>query len=187
MSPRFILKVLLLSLTLNLFGSYLTDKLLPLLFFDTMGTMLSAVLIGPWFAAMVGLLTNAIKGLYATPLSIPFGIVNAAIGLTTGYLVIRMKGYQRWYAPVVVGSATALLAPLLAAPIATWLYGGITSHGIDKFVTALFDSGHSILNSAFWGRIPWSFVDKLVSAYFVFALLKIAFRSTTSSDTSDQQ
>lgn len=175
MSQKKILIVLFSSLALNFSGSFLQIQFFSFLFLDSIGTMLSAVLIGPWVGGLIGLLTNTLKGLFYTTVSIPFGIVNLAIGVATGYIVLLLKGYCRWYAPLVVGTVAAILAPLIAAPIATYLFGGITSHGIDKFVTALFDSGSSILSSAFWGRIPYSFADKLISAYIVFILVKCLF------------
>jgi energy-coupling factor transport system substrate-specific component len=164
--------IIIFSLILNFTGSFI-QYLHPFpLFLDTTGTMLSAILIGPWIGGLVGLLTNTLQGIFHTPLSLPFGIVNLSIGLTTGYIVIYLKGFQRWYSPLVVGIITGLLAPLIAAPIVTYLFGGITTHGVDKFVVALVDSGSSILSSAFWGRLPYSFADKLISAYIVFFLIK---------------
>lgn len=175
MSQKKICIILFSSLALNFLGSFLQVQFFSFLFLDSIGTMLSAVLIGPWVGGIIGLLTNTLKGLFYTTVSIPFGIVNFGIGVSTGYIVILLRGYGRWYAPLVVGSAASLLAPLMAAPIATYLFGGITSHGVDKFVTAFFDSGRSLLSSAFWGRIPYSFVDKLISAYIVFILVKCLF------------
>lgn len=184
MSQKYILIVVLFSLGLNFIGSLLQVLFFPPLFLDSIGTMVSAILVGPWIGGVVGLLTNTLKGLVYSTLSIPFGLVNFGIGVATGYTVILLKGYHRWYAPFIVGVITAILAPLLAAPIATYLFGGITSHGIDKFVAALIGGGNSILGSAFWGRIPWSFVDKIISAYVVFILLILLSFFKTSADNN---
>lgn len=165
-------QIILLSLFLNLFCSALVTSLHLPIFFDAIGTMLSAVLIGPWVGGLLGLMTNILKGIFHSTLSIPFGVVNFGIGIITGYLAIFLKDYRRPLAPLLVGTVVAIATPMMAAPIATYMFGGITAHGIDKFVVALMDGGQSILSSAFWGRIPYSFVDKLLSAYLVFLIIK---------------
>lgn len=166
------LQIILLSITLNLVGSLVTTLTGLPLFLDAIGTMLSAVLLGPWIGGLLGLMTNIIKGIVHTPHSIPFGPVNFAIGVLTGYLAIYAKDYRRPRVPLQVGIVVGLATPVLAAPIAAYMFGGITAHGIDKYVVALFHSGQSILSSAFWGRIPYSLVDKLFSAYLTYLIVR---------------
>lgn len=173
MHHKRILYIFLLSLGLNFLGSYIQVIFDLPLFFDTIGTMLSAVVIGPWIGGLAGLLTNTLKGMFFTTLSIPFGLVNLVIGVVTGYLVIWLKGYRKWYAPLMVGLVTGLVTPIVAAPIAAYMFGGMSAHSIDRFVVSLIESGSSVLSSAFWGRVPLSFVDKLISSYFVYILLLV--------------
>jgi energy-coupling factor transport system substrate-specific component len=157
-----LLRILLFSLFLNVAGSIVALLLDLSVFLDSMGTIFAAVLLGPWIGAFLGLSTNIIKGFFHASHEIPFGIVNFGIGVIAGYLMIFIKDYRRPIPPLITGIILSIATPLMAAPIATYLYGGITAHGIDKFVVALLDSGQSILSSAFWGRIPYSFVDKLI-------------------------
>ncbi len=173
MQHRHFTRVILISLFLNLLGSNLVAYLGLPVFFDAVGTMLAAILIGPWIGGLIGLMTNLLSGLFHSSLSIPFGFVNMGIGIITGYLMILIKDYRRPLAPLLVGTVIAIATPLMAAPIATYMFGGITVHGVDKFVVALMDSGQSILSSTFWGRIPYSFVDKILSAYMVFLIIKV--------------
>lgn len=166
-------KIIIISLVLNLLGGTVSTFFQLPLFFDSIGTMLAAVLIGPWIGGLVGLISNILRGLFYSTLAIPFGLVSLGIGIITGYLMVYIKDYRRPLAPLLVGVVIAIATPLMAAPIATYLYGGITVHGIDKFVVALMDSGYSIFSSAFWGRLPWSFVDKVLSAYAVYLIIKL--------------
>jgi len=165
------LQIILLSLALNLLGATLTTLMNVPLFLDAIGTMLSAVFLGPWIGGVLGLMTNIIKGIAYTPHSIPFAPVNFAIGILTGYLTIYAKDFRRPLIPLAIGGIVGLATPVLAAPIAAYLFGGITAHGIDKYVVALFNSGQSILSSAFWGRIPYSLVDKIGSAFLVYGIV----------------
>jgi energy-coupling factor transport system substrate-specific component len=173
MHHRRILVIFLFSLCLNFLGSYIQTVFDLPLFFDTVGTFLCAVVIGPWIGGLAGLLPNTLKGMFFSTLSIPFGLVNLVVGIVAGYLVVWLKGFHKWYAPLVVGVVAALVAPLVAAPIAAYLFGGISAHGIDRFVVSFIEGGHSLLSSAFWGRVPLSFVDKLLSAYFIYGLLLV--------------
>lgn len=59
---------------------------LPGIYLDLSGTLLTALILGPWWAATTGLLSNLVTGLIAGPVSIPFGIVNMAFGLVVGFL-----------------------------------------------------------------------------------------------------
>ncbi|MDT8444788.1 MAG: hypothetical protein RQ722_10865 [Desulfuromonadales bacterium] len=173
MQHRLFIKIILVSLFLNLLGSSLVTHYNLPLFLDATGTMLAAILIGPWIGGLLGLMTNLLTGLFHSSLSIPFGLVNLGIGIITGYLMILIKDYRRPLAPLLVGTVIAIATPLMAAPIATYMFGGITVHGVDKLVVALMDSGQSILASTFWGRIPFSFLDKILSAYTVFLIIKV--------------
>src|SRR5699024_6277788 len=55
------------------------------LFLDTIGTMLVAILAGPWVAVVAGALTNVVLGFTSGPQLIPFALVNVAIALVVGY------------------------------------------------------------------------------------------------------
>lgn len=189
MSHRTILLTILISLGLNFSGTILQQYAPNPLFLDTTGTMLSAVLLGPWVGGLIGLLTNTLQGIIHTPVSIPFGIVNMGVGLTAGYIVKHFKGYRHWYVPLTVGLTTGLIAALLAAPIAAYLFGGITGHGVDKIVVALADGGRTIISSAFLGRLPYSFADKLISAYAVYVIIRLwpTYRALASESEMDQK
>ena len=171
MHYHYTLIIILLSFALNFTGSLVTTYLKLPLFLDAPGTMLSAVMIGPWIGGAIGLMTNIIKGLLHTNMSIPFSVVNLGIGIMAGYLAIHLRDYRHPLAPLKVGIATGLATPVMAAPIAAYMFGGITAHGIDKYVAALINSGDSILSSAFWGRVPLSLVDKILSAYIVYLIV----------------
>ena len=64
---------------------------IPLLFLDTVGTIFSAVLFGPWYGAVVGGLTNVIQGILTNPKDIPFALVNIAVGIIVGLIARKWK------------------------------------------------------------------------------------------------
>lgn len=161
-----------LGILLNLGGAFLNDLFSLPIFLDSGGTLLAAVVIGPWLGAATGFLSNLIIGLVETPISIPFGLVNAAIGLIAGW-TSRRWGFRD--PRVVAGLVLALtvVCPLLATPIVVFLFGGVSGSAIDRYWAVMIHSGHQVFSSAFLVRLPANFADKLVSAGLVWAVLRL--------------
>ena len=76
-------------------GTFITALNIPLVFLDTVGTILGAVLLGPLYGALIGGTTNLILGVILDPTNIPFALVNIAIGLIVGFIASKHKfGYK---------------------------------------------------------------------------------------------
>jgi energy-coupling factor transport system substrate-specific component len=142
---------------------------IPLLFLDTVGTIFSAVLFGPWYGAVVGGLTNVIQGILTNPKDIPFALVNIAVGIIVGLIARKQK--FNFATSIFTGLILSVVAPLIGTPIATYVYGGITGDVNDVFFTWLVQSGQSIFTAAFIPRITSNIVDKIASCIFVSLLI----------------
>jgi hypothetical protein len=79
-----VLPILMIGIILDLFGRFAAANLEPSLFLDMCGTMMTAVLLGPWWGAAVGTASNAINGT-AFDDFFPFGLVTIVGGLVWGY------------------------------------------------------------------------------------------------------
>src|SRR6266480_465987 len=92
---RELLPVLSIALVLNLVPHYLNSTVLNqnLIFLDMSGTALAAILLGPWWAAFVGVVGSSINGLFFNSY-FPFIVVNVFGGLCLGYLT-RAAGTWR--------------------------------------------------------------------------------------------
>jgi len=154
---------------------------IPLLFLDTVGTIFSAALFGPWYGAAVGGLTNVIQGMLTNPKNIPFALVNIAIGIIVGLIARKWK--FNMVTAIVTGLILAVVAPLIGTPIATYVYGGITGDFNDVFFTWLVKSGQSVFTAAFIPRITSNIVDKIASCIVVSLLIsKIPKKFTQGSN-----
>ncbi len=142
---------------------------IPLLFLDTVGTIFSAALFGPFYGAAVGGLTNVIQGILTNPKNIPFALVNIAVGIIVGLIARKWK--FNIMTAVVTGLILSVVAPLIGTPIATYVYGGITGDINDVFFTWLVNSGQKIFTAAFIPRITSNFVDKIASCVIVSLLI----------------
>lgn len=143
---------------------------IPLLFLDTIGTIFTAAVFGPFYGALTGGLTNLIQGVLTSPKSIPFALVNIAVGLIVGFIV-RKKEFNIPTA-IVTGLILAVVAPLIGTPIAVYVYGGITGDFNDVFFTWLTNTGQTMFTAAFIPRITSNIVDKIASCVLVSVLLK---------------
>lgn len=151
-------------------GTVVQSLKIPLLFLDTIGTMFGAVLLGPWYGAGVGFLTNVIQGMITNPKNIPFAVVNMVIGLLVGW--IARKYAFKWTTALWTGLLVAIVAPLVGTPIAIWVYGGLTGGGTDFVFLWLLKSGQRIFTAAFIPRVAGNLVDKVASALMIAALIR---------------
>lgn len=159
-----------LGIVLNIvLGTLVASFKIPLLFLDTIGTIFVAVLLGPFYGAAAGGLTNIIQGMITNPKTIPFAIVNIAIGLIVGYIAKKYK--FNYKVAIFTGIIISVIAPLIGTPIAVYVYGGLTGGGTDLIFAWLLKSGKSIFTAAFIPRICGNLIDKIASTLIVVFLL----------------
>lgn len=139
---------------------------IPLLFLDTIGTIFTAVVFGPFYGALAGGVTNLIQGVLTSPKSIPFALVNIAVGLVVGFIA-KNKNFN-----IPTAIILAVVAPLIGTPISVYVYGGITGDFNDVFFTWLTNTGQQVFTAAFLPRIASNIVDKIVSCALVALILK---------------
>ncbi len=151
------------------FGTLVGILKIPLIFMDTMGTILAAALFGPLWGAVVGLLTNVIIGITTNPVDIPFALVNMTIGIIVG-LIAKKVGFG-FKTAIATGLLLAVIAPLIGTPIAIWIYGGLTGSSMDFFFAWLLASGESIFTSAFVPRIAGNLIDKVASCLVAYVII----------------
>lgn len=154
-------------------GTVISAMKIPLLFLDTIGTVLMAVLFGPWWGALTGLLTNVVLGITTSPTAIFFGLVNVAIAIVVG-LMARKFNFTKWYIALITGIILSIVAPLIGTPIAVGVFGGLDGSGMDVVVLWLRAAGESIFASTFISRITGNFVDKIITCLLVmFIVIKL--------------
>lgn len=151
-------------------GTLVGQLKIPLVFLDTIGTIFAAVYFGPWYGAAVGAVSNIITGMIFSPKDIPFFLVNVVVGLVVGYIA-KKYGYSLITA-IVTGVILSIICPLIGTPISIWLYGGVTGSGTDFLVLWLRESGTGIFASSFIPRITENIIDKILSAFLVWALIQ---------------
>ncbi|MBA2859097.1 energy-coupling factor transport system substrate-specific component [Methanococcus maripaludis] len=165
--------ILMFSIGLNVFGTYLESIYLFPLYLDSIGTIFSAIILGPHIGALVGLITNLITGCLLSGENFLFSVVNVLIGLTTGIMLyknqINIKNI--FLVAIVVSIVSSIMGNLLSI----YFFGGITDGGVGHITQTLTAFGESIPTAAFAAGLYTNFADKIISftaAFFMIYVLQ---------------
>ncbi|MBC7878877.1 MAG: ECF transporter S component [Anaerolineales bacterium] len=140
-------------------------------FLDSIGTVLVAVLCGPWAGALTGALSNVIWGIAFDPGAFPWWPVAFFIGFMAGKMA-EWGFFKSWWKVVVTGIVIALTAAIISTPISVYLFGGITASG-SSFITAyLLQTGQGIWSAVVSTAFLTEPVDKITTAMLAFAIIQ---------------
>ncbi len=167
------------GIAINIAVGHTTQNIIkfPSLYLDSIGTVLAGALAGPWAGLATGVLANVIWGLVlGIPSIIPFAITAAFIGFLAG--VFGMRG---WFASsgsprtaglaAVGGVITGVVAAIVSAPIAYYVFGGTTGGGTDALVAIFRSMTDNIFLAVQLQGLASDPVDKLVTYLVAFAIL----------------
>ena len=136
-------------IAVNVIGGLIANNLKLPIFLDSIGTCLSAIILGPLLGAATGMMTQLVVALInGEVLVIAFGLVQIGVGLTAG-LFAKYGMFKKWWHIAVASVVAAFAASLIAAPVATFLFGGVHGQGIDFLVAGLLATGRDVFSSAF--------------------------------------
>lgn len=169
MNKRIALVFIPVGIGVNIVGGMLATSLKLPVFLDTIGTILTAAILGPWWGALTGGLTNVILSFQA-PMDMWFALVNVAVGLIVGF-VSKKYGFTKWPVVAITGAIISVVAPVIGTTIATYVYGGLTGGALDIFVGGLMKSGTDVFTAAFIPRIWSNLLDKMVSVFVIMLVL----------------
>ena len=155
---------------LNVIGGTVAGALKLPIFLDMIGTAVVAMTIGPWWGALVGVITNVTSGFITGPVSIPFAACNVVGALIWGY------GTKWGWANdklnfFGLSVASAVGVSLMAAPIVIFVFGGATGHASDVLTAGLIAAGGDMWTSVFSSNIIVSSADKILSSFLALAII----------------
>jgi energy-coupling factor transport system substrate-specific component len=160
------------GISINYAGGLIVKTLQLPLFLDTIGTLIVAVIAGPWVGGLTGLLNNIIFGLTINPVSIPYGIVNLAIGLGAGFMA-HAGWFEKPERVFFAGLVVVALAVGFSVPINVLLFGG-AAHGSAGIISGyLIAIGTGLWKTVFAVSIFRELGDKLLSVFVVYGIYKL--------------
>ena len=165
------LAFMVICIAINMVAGQAVSMLKLPIFLDSIGTVLCAILAGPWMAIATGLLTNLLWGLLTGPIAAAFAPVAMMIGLSAGLLA--RAGWFNNLPKVVVSSVVITLAlTLVAIPIRSYLFGGATGSGADFVVAYLHTMGSDLQESVAVTVLGTNLLDKLLTVLIAWGLVR---------------
>lgn len=158
---------------LNIFGSYVESVYLFPLYLDSIGTIFSAMVLGPHIGALVGLATNLITGILISKENFLFAVVNVLIGLTAGIMLhTKNINFKTIFLAAIVVS---IISSIMGNMVSIYFFGGITDGGVGHITQTIIALGQGIPTAAFAAGLYTNFADKILSfmvAFFIIYLLQ---------------
>lgn len=159
------------GVAVNVVGGQLASLLKLPMYLDTIGTIFTAIIAGPWVGAVTGLLTNIVTGIL-NPVNFWFIHVNIIAGLVTGALA-RKGWFAVWWKGLIATIIMALVTTIASAPPVVYVYGGVTGSGTSLITAVLMASGQSIWASVLSVEIIWTTLDRIISWIISLGVMKV--------------
>ncbi len=165
---------------LNIVGGQINTVLKLPTFLDMIGTAVVAIVLGPWWGALVGAITNIVASFISGPIGLPFAVVNVAGALVWGYGVRNLMMGKSFPLYFVLNLIVALVCTLFAVPIYVFIFGGATGHFSDMMTAAFLAAGQNLITSVFSSNIIVSLADKVISGFVALAIIEALPKNLTS-------
>jgi energy-coupling factor transport system substrate-specific component len=155
----------------NLIIGQLTSLLKVPLYLDSIGTVLVAVLCGPWAACLTGALANLLAAAFGSP-AMPFFIPVALVIAVQTAFVARHGLFRSIPRALIAGALLGIVTAALSAPIAAYVFGGTMMAGTDLLVIFYRSLGYDLLRSTFFQGLTSDPLDKAVTYLLVLLVLR---------------
>lgn len=165
------LALIVFSIAINMVVGQLSSMLKLPIFLDSIGTIICALLAGPWAAIFSGLATNLLWGLLTGPIAAAFAPVAMMIGLSAG-LLARAGDFRTLPRVILSGVVITIALMIVAVPIRTYLFAGTTGSGADFFVAYFHAVGENLLESVAITVLGANIADKIISAIVAWLLVR---------------
>ena len=165
---------------LNIVGGQINTILKLPTFLDMIGTAVVAIVLGPWWGALVGVITNVVASFISGPIGLPFAVVNVAGALVWGYGVRNLMMGRKYWSYFLLNVIVGVVCTIFAVPIYVFVFGGATGHFSDMMTAAFLAAGQNLVTSVFSSNIIVSLADKVISGFVALAIIEALPKNLTS-------
>ncbi len=158
------------AIVLNIVLGQVVSLLKLPIFLDSIGTVLVALLAGPWAGGLTGLLTNLIWGMISDPVAAAFAPVNMMIGIAAG-LCAKYGLFKKWWQAILSGVIITIALSIVAIPIRVYMFGGVTGSGADFITAYLLATGRDLFSAVIITVITDNLIDKVVTALLAWGIV----------------
>lgn len=165
LGPRQIILIISASILLNLAGHLIVNFLRLPLFFDMIGTAVTAIVVGPWAGVAVAIVTNTGGVWLSGPHSIWFSLVNLVGALVWGYGARRFGMASTLPRYFILTILVALSCSAVAVPLLLSLFHGGVGHTGESIVWTLQMLGQPQGLAVLGSNLVNSLADKLITGF----------------------
>lgn len=159
------------AVVLNYIGSTIALTLRLPIYLDTIGTILTAALLGPVFGMIPGMLSGVFCFFTTDVISLYYTPVQLVIGFTAG-MAFRsgmMRRMKVMFGTLLVTVPGTLVSSLITALV----FGGFTSSGSSILVQIFHQLGLPMTASVFFVQIVTDYLDRFIAVSVVLAMLAV--------------
>ncbi|HEO5185176.1 TPA: ECF transporter S component [Streptococcus agalactiae] len=169
-SPARLISFISIAITINLVGANLALFLRLPIYLDTIGTLLIAVILGPWYAASTAFLSALINWMTTDIFSLYYSPVAIVVAIITGILIKRnCKPSSLLWKSLII----SLPGTIIASVITVILFKGITSSGSSIIAQFLHGIGLDMTSSLILVQVGTDYMDRLISLILVFSTITL--------------
>ncbi|MHB1650949.1 MAG: hypothetical protein ACYCVD_00540 [Desulfitobacteriaceae bacterium] len=168
----FIVAMIPAGIALNWVANSIVEMLRLPIFLNNIGTVLNAIVLGPLWGMATAALTNIILALTVRWTYIPFMLVGMAVALMANF-AFRQGWFKKLWTVLVAGTVTGAIVSVFSTVISVYVFGGFSGAGNDVITAGLVAAGQKIFTAAFLSNLPTTALDKLLTFWIVWMILKI--------------
>ncbi|KRM30520.1 hypothetical protein FC83_GL001654 [Agrilactobacillus composti DSM 18527 = JCM 14202] len=168
-----VISIVALCVALNYVGGNLALLLKLPIYLDSIGTIFSAALLGPWVGMLTGTLSGLLSGVTTDLFSLYYIPVQILTGLMAG-LILHRANKLRWLP--LQSLAISLPGTVVSSAITAYLFHGITSSGSSLLVQVLAGLGLSKFASVLIIQVVTDYADRLISVGLVAAVITVLIK-----------
>lgn len=169
-SPARLISFISIAIAINLIGANLALFLRLPIYLDTIGTLLIAVILGPWYAASTAFLSALINWMTTDIFSLYYSPVAIVVAIITGILIKRnCKPSSLLWKSLII----SLPGTIIASVITVILFKGITSSGSSIIAQFLHGIGLDMTSSLILVQVGTDYMDRLISLILVFSTITL--------------
>lgn len=157
-----------LAIVINIVGSYIALGLHLPVYLDSMGTIMTAILLGPFYGLFPGVLSALITGMTSDIYALYYMPVGIVLGVMTGFVFQKNKSNKLFVKSFYI----SVPASLISACITATVFGGITSSGSTMLVQLLAKTPLGLMLSCLIVQFFTDYFDRLLSLWLVFSVIK---------------
>lgn len=157
-----------LAIVINIVGSYIALVLHLPIYLDSMGTIMTAILLGPFYGLFPGVLSALVTGVTSDIYALYYMPVGIVLGVMTGFVFQKNKSNKLF----VKSFCISVPASLISACITANVFGGITSSGSTMLVQLLAKTPVGLTLSCLIVQFFTDYFDRLLSLWLVFSVIK---------------